>query len=79
LPCFRLLTTVTFNPSYYYQMSVGFSGILFCYAVIESYHTIETSRSVFGFFNVPAKLYPFTLLIVLSVRAFYVIYRKRFH
>lgn len=55
------------GPAQMYQMGVGFSGILFTHAVIESFHCIETSRSVFGLFNVPAKIYPFILLVILQV------------
>lgn len=46
---------------------VGFSGVLFCYAIIEANHTVEVTRSFYGMFNVPAKLMPFLLLIVLQV------------
>lgn len=46
---------------------VGFSGILFTYALLESYHTTVPTRSVFGFFNVPSKLYPWVLLIAISL------------
>lgn len=46
---------------------VGFSGVLFCYAIIEANHTTEVSRSFYGMFNVPAKLMPFLLLVVLQV------------
>lgn len=51
----------------YYASGVGYSGVLFTYALIEAYHTTETSRSIFGFFTVPAKMYPFILLIILQV------------
>lgn len=51
----------------YYSSGVGYSGVLFTYALIEAYHTTETSRSIFGFFSVPAKMYPFILLIILQV------------
>lgn len=46
---------------------VGFSGVLFTYACIDSYHTTQTTRSVFGCFNVPAKVYPWVLLVLISV------------
>lgn len=46
--------------------AVGYSGVLFCYALIESFHSFETSRSVFGLFSVPTKSYPFILLIILQ-------------
>jgi hypothetical protein len=48
---------------------VGFSGVLFCYAIIEANHTVEVTRSFYGMFNVPAKLMPFLLLVVLQVNA----------
>jgi hypothetical protein len=48
---------------------VGFSGVLFCYAIIEANHTVEVTRSFYGMFNVPAKLMPFVLLVVLQVNA----------
>ena len=40
--------------------------MLFAYAVLESYHSSMPTRSVFGLFNVPAKLYPWILLMVLQ-------------
>lgn len=61
------LTLITGNLSFIYTSSVGYSGVLFTYALIDSFHTTETSRSFFGVFNVPAKLYPFILLIALQV------------
>lgn len=50
------------------QSAVGYSGVLFCYAVIEANHTVESTRSVFGLFDVPAKLMPFVLLVLIQVR-----------
>lgn len=50
-----------------FSSGVGFSGVLFTYAVIEAFHTTETTRSVFGLFSVPAKVYPFILLILLQI------------
>lgn len=47
--------------------AVGFSGVLFTYALLESYHTTVPTRSIFGFFNVPSKLYPWVLLVAISV------------
>ena len=37
--------------------------------VIEANHTTETTRSMYGLFNVPAKLFPFILLVVLQVQS----------
>lgn len=49
--------------------AVGYSGVLFGYALIESIMSPFPTRSVFGCFNVPTKLYPWVLLVLLSVRA----------
>ena len=38
--------------------AVGYSGVLFTYALLETYHSQVDTRSIFGFFSVPAKLYP---------------------
>lgn len=55
------------DPNQMYSSGVGFSGVLFTYALIEAYHTTETSRSIFGMFNVPSRMYPFILLIILQL------------
>ena len=47
--------------------AVGFSGVLFAYAIIECFHTTQTTRSLFGAVNVPARVYPFILLVILQV------------
>lgn len=47
--------------------AVGYSGVLFTYATLETYHSNVDTRSIFGIFNVPAKLYPWVLLVVLSL------------
>lgn len=46
--------------------SIGYSGILFSYASISSFHSSELRRSIFGFFEVPTKIYPIILLIILQ-------------
>ena len=48
------------------RQSVGFSGILFHMSVLECNLSPTTSRSVFGVVNVPTKLYPWALLIILQ-------------
>jgi membrane associated rhomboid family serine protease len=48
------------------QHSVGFSAVLFHFCVLECNLFPHHSRSLFGFVNVPAYLYPWTLLIVLQ-------------
>ena len=49
-----------------YQHSVGFSGVLFHFCVLESHLSSNTSRSLFGVINVPTYLYPWALLILLQ-------------
>jgi len=54
--------------SYLKQHSVGFSGVIFALAVVDIYRNSSTThRSVMGVFSVPAKYYPWVLLIVLQV------------
>lgn len=57
---------ITSDWSYIGVSSIGYSGVLFSYAVMESFHSTVQSRSLFGLINVPTKLYPFILLIVLQ-------------
>ena len=59
-----------YDIQYLHTSAVGFSGVLFCYVLIESFHSNETSRSIFGFFSVPVKAYPIILLIVIQVTIF---------
>ncbi|XP_024027007.1 rhomboid-like protein 15 [Morus notabilis] len=63
---------VAYNPfhsSEYFmkECAIGFSGILFSMIVIETSLSGVQSRSVFGLFNVPAKLYAWILLIVFQL------------
>ena len=55
------------GPRQLQSSAVGYSGVLFTYAVVEAHHTTETTRSLFGIVNVPAKLMPFVLLVLLQV------------
>lgn len=71
---FHLLITLiaAYNPvhSYYHFMdecAIGFSGVLFSMIVIETSLSGVQSRSVFGLFNVPTKLYPWILLVVFQL------------
>ncbi|KAI3826255.1 hypothetical protein L1987_00300 [Smallanthus sonchifolius] len=71
---FHLLITLiaAYNPIYsYYQFmdecAIGFSGVLFSMIVIETSLSGIQSRSVFGLFNVPAKLYPWMLLVLFQL------------
>ncbi|KFK35111.1 hypothetical protein AALP_AA5G237700 [Arabis alpina] len=67
-----IATLVGYNPFYQFdylmnECAIGFSGILFSMIVIESSLSGVTSRSMFGLFNVPAKLYPWILLIAFQL------------
>nr|XP_043611008.1 rhomboid-like protein 15 [Erigeron canadensis] len=71
---FHLLITLiaAYNPVYsyeyfMYECAIGFSGVLFSMIVIETSLSGVQSRSVFGLFNVPAKLYPWILLLVFQL------------
>eukprot|EP00897_Mesotaenium_endlicherianum_P003942 jgi/Mesen1/3576/ME000002S05143 len=45
-----------------YECSIGFSGVIFALIVAETHTSGVQSRSIFGFFSVPAKWYPWVLL-----------------
>lgn len=47
--------------------AVGYSGVLFAYAALESYHTTTASRSFYGCFELPSKVYPWLLLVAIQV------------
>ena len=48
--------------------AVGFSGVLFAYATIESFSpSAAPTRSFYGLFNVNSKLYPWLLMAVLQI------------
>ncbi|KAI3869660.1 hypothetical protein MKX03_011857 [Papaver bracteatum] len=49
------------------ECAIGFSGILFSMIVIETSLSGVSTRSVFGLFNVPAKWYPWLLLVVFQL------------
>ena len=60
-------TTLMGDESWMYMSAVGYSGVLFCYAILESFHTSASTRSLCGIFDVPARMYPFILLIAISL------------
>lgn len=60
------------NPIHLYaffmnQCSIGFSGMIFAMIVMETSLSGVQSRSIFGFFNVPAKWYAWILLILFQL------------
>jgi membrane associated rhomboid family serine protease len=58
---------MTGNQSWLQYSGVGYSGVLFCYAIIGSYHSHVATRSFYGIMEVPSRLYPWLLLIVIQV------------
>lgn len=50
-----------------YEHSVGFSGVLFHFCVLECNLVQSSSRSLFGIVNVPTQFYPWALLVALQV------------
>jgi rhomboid domain-containing protein 1 len=61
-----LSSVIMQNPAYMFSNSIGYSGVLFSYTAIESFHASSPYRSVFGLFSVPTKLYPLILLGVIQ-------------
>ena len=57
----------TGDQSWMYMSAVGYSGVLFNYAILEAYHTTAVTRSLCGFCDVPAKMYPFVLLVAIQL------------
>jgi len=55
-----------YDPAYLYSSAVGFSGVLFAMAVDEVSLSPFPTRSVFGLFSVPTKLYPWVLMLLLQ-------------
>ncbi|DBB00275.1 hypothetical protein WJX77_004330 [Trebouxia sp. C0004] len=50
-----------------HQCAIGFSGVIFGLIVVDNGMTGAAQRSIFGFFYVPAQLYPWTLLVLWQV------------
>jgi membrane associated rhomboid family serine protease len=55
------------SASFWYGSAVGFSGVLFAYAVDETSLSPTPTRSVFGLFTVPTRYYPWVLMLLLQV------------
>lgn len=54
------------QPQYFYSNAIGYSGVLFSYIVVDSFHSNLPSRSIFGLFSVPTKLYPIISLAIIQ-------------
>ncbi|CAE7601271.1 RBL15, partial [Symbiodinium sp. KB8] len=57
---------VTSDAAWLHMYAVGFSGVLFTLAVEEASLSPNPTRSVFGLFRVPTRLYPWVLLVLLQ-------------
>lgn len=57
----------TGNAEWLHMYAVGFSGVLFTLAVEEASLSPNPTRSVFGLFRVPTRLYPWVLLVLLQL------------
>lgn len=64
---FWMLAMIFDDPGQMQTGAVGYSGILFTYSIIESFHASEPTRSICGVISVPTKLYPLILLVLISV------------
>jgi len=65
------ISSVTFYTGLYldflFQCTVGLSGVIFALLVININNSESPSQNLFGFLNVPTKIYPWVLLIVLQI------------
>lgn len=52
------------GPGYLHSCAVGLSGVVFGLIVVDTAVSRAAQRSIFGFFSVPAKLYPWALLLL---------------
>ncbi len=61
-----LLWKITNHFSFMQTSGVGYSGVLFMYAILEAFHTRVENQSFFGMCTVPARMYPFILMLVIQ-------------
>ena len=62
-----LLLVCSITTKISHQCAIGFSGVIFGLIVVDNGMTGAAQRSIFGFFYVPAQLYPWTLLVLWQV------------
>mmetsp|Transcript_17641 Transcript_17641/g.29642 ORF Transcript_17641/g.29642 Transcript_17641/m.29642 type:complete len:237 (-) Transcript_17641:854-1564(-) len=55
------------QPSELYRCSIGLSGVIFGLIVVDTSMSGLESRSIFGLFMVPAKYYPWALLVLFQL------------
>ena len=61
------LELLVYSPAAFFGSAAGFSGVLFALAVDESALSTAPTRSVFGLFSVPTRLYPWALMLAISL------------
>ena len=61
-----ILWSITDDFSHMQTSGVGYSGVLFMYAILEAYHTRIENQSFFGVCTVPARIYPFVLMFAIQ-------------
>ncbi|KAH9576710.1 hypothetical protein CY35_01G177900 [Sphagnum magellanicum] len=59
--------TIQWYPDLLMECSIGFSGVIFAMIVIETSLSTSQTRSIFGFFTVNAKWYPWVLLVLFQL------------
>lgn len=62
-----LALNVARYPRFAMECGIGFSGVLFGLIVIQTHLSNAETQSIFGFFRVPTKYYPWILLVMLQV------------
>ena len=60
----HLLPCCSFGQALAHQCAIGFSGVVFGLIVINNSVSHATSRSIFGLFSVPARVYPWALMVL---------------
>lgn len=63
----NLLLALLWDQSYLFQSAAGASGVIFAMAVDESSLSSAPTRSIFGLFSVPSKLYPWVLMLLIQL------------
>lgn len=61
-----LLWKITGHFDHMKTSGVGYSGVLFMYAILEAFHTRIENQNFFGICSVPARMYPFILMLVIQ-------------
>lgn len=63
----NLVLALVWSKYYLTQSAAGFSGVIFAMAVDESSLSSAPTRSIFGLFSVPTRLYPWVLMLLIQL------------